>query len=79
MPILKHEPLAKFVTTRGVPQLSVAVGATHCATAQVSEVAKTMFAGQGVKRGLRVSKVHGLTTVTVNEQNATLPFASVAV
>jgi hypothetical protein len=62
------------LATEGAPQLSVAIGAIHCAKAQVSAVLKTMFAGQSVKTGFTVSVAHGLVLVTriLNEQMAVL-------
>jgi hypothetical protein len=67
-------PEVCVLTTEGMPQLSVAVGAVHCALAQVSAVDKTIFAGQFAKIGFTVSVAHGfvLVTRTLNEQVAVL-------
>jgi hypothetical protein len=66
--------------TVGVPQLSDAVGAVQLAIAQLLVVVKLIFVGQLVKVGGVASVSHGsvLVTVTVKEQVAELPFASVA-
>jgi hypothetical protein len=64
MPIGKQKPVLCVLTTEGVPQLSVAVGAAHCAIAQLSIAVNTMFAGQFVKTGFTVSVAHGFVLVT---------------
>lgn len=62
-----------------MPQLSVTVGARHCAIAQESVVVKTIFAGQFAISGFVISVAQGLVTVTVNEQIPALLLASFAV
>jgi hypothetical protein len=67
-------PAVCVPNTEGVLQLSVAVGAAHCAMAHVSAVLRTIFAGQFAKTGLIVSLKHGFVfvTVTVKVQIAVL-------
>ena len=76
---MKQAPDTCDLTIDGVLQLSVAVGAVHCARAQLSKLVKTIFEGQLEKRGLMLSVAQGLITVTVNEQIDVLFLASVAV
>jgi hypothetical protein len=73
-PIGKQVPTVCVPTIVVVLQLSVAVGAAHCAMAHVSAVLRTIFAGQLVKIGLMVSLKHGFVfvTVTVKVQIAVL-------
>jgi hypothetical protein len=68
-----------LVTSGFVAQLSIAIGITQVAVAQVSYVVKAIFAGQNPKRGFTVSVAQGLTIVTVNEQVAVLLLLSFAV
>jgi hypothetical protein len=68
IPTGKQFPDEKLLDTEGSPQLSVAVGAAHCALAHESIVESVMFAGQLAKTGFIVSPKHGFLTVTVNEQ-----------
>ena len=70
-----------MLDTEGVLQLSFAVGASHCALAQVAVLLMVILAGQAVKTGLTVSVKQGFVavTLTINEHVVLLPFASVAV
>jgi hypothetical protein len=79
VPIGKHLPAWCEAVSVGVPQLSVIVGATHCAMAQESVVFRTMFAGQLAMIGFVTSVAQGFVTVTVNEQMPALLLASLAV
>ena len=87
-PIGKQEPLVKptigaeVIDTEGVEQLSAAVGAVQVAVAQSVVVVKLILTGQFVKVGGVTSLSQGFVTVfvtvTVKEQVAVLPLASVA-
>jgi hypothetical protein len=81
VPTGKQIPEVCVLTTEGMPQLSVAVGAVHCALAQVSAVDKTIFAGQLANTGFTVSvaQILVLVTRTVKEQVAVLFLLSVPV
>jgi hypothetical protein len=72
LPKGKHIPDWCEPNTEGVLQLSVAVGSTQVAIAQVSAVLMTMFCGQLLSIGLMLSVAHvlmmGAKTVTVNVQ-----------
>ena len=88
VPTGKQEPLVKpavgaeVIDTEGVAQLSAAVGAVQLAIPQVVVVVKLILVGQFVNIGGVTSLSHGLmtvlVTVTVNEQVAIFPLASVA-
>jgi hypothetical protein len=79
VPTGKHLPAWCDATSVGVPQLSVTVGATHCAIAQESVVFKTIFVGQFAMLGFVISVAQGFVTVTVNVQSPVLLLASFAV
>jgi hypothetical protein len=78
LPKGKHVPDCIIENIAATLQLSVAVGATQVATAQLSEVLKTILVGQAEINGLMVSMPHGLLTSMVNEQIPILPLKSVA-
>ena len=89
-PIGKQPPIVKPAVgevvniSTGVPQLSVAVGATQVATAQLSagnNVLTVILGGQFERTGGVTSVSQGsilFMTVIVKVQNAILPLASVA-
>ena len=85
VPIGNAPPLVRLTVglvakiTEGVPQLSVAVGAVHEATAFVPVVVKLIFAGQAVKTGFRMSVAQPSLTMTLKLHVAVLFLASVAV
>jgi hypothetical protein len=82
VPVGKLAPTLNVPDTEGVLQLSVAVGAVHCAIAVAAVVVTVIFAGQKVKTGLTVSLEQGVMmrlTVTVNEHVLLLFFESEAV
>ena len=78
-PAVKQSPDSREPIISVIPQLSVANGSFQSTNTQLSVVVLVIFCGQKWKRGLVVSLVQGLLTVTQKEHVALLPLASVAV
>jgi hypothetical protein len=78
-PIGNTAPELCVLITKGVPQLSVAVGGVHVTMTDVSDIVLEIFAGQFAKTGLVLSLSQRFMTVTVNEHVAVLFSESFAV